>query len=215
MLFRAMAALAPLLALGCASAERAAALRDPDHPLWSRPAPESFRVRFETSKGEFVVESRRAWAPIGVDRFHHLVETGYFDDSRFFRVLEGFIAQFGIAGDPAVSNVWRDRAIPDDPVVQSNLRGYLAYAMTGPDTRTTQIYINLVDNVRLDAQGFAPIGRVVEGMEVVDALYSGYGESAGGGVRAGRQDRMFAEGAAHLDADYPNLDRILRARIER
>jgi peptidyl-prolyl cis-trans isomerase A (cyclophilin A) len=136
------------------------------------PVPAVFRVRVETSAGAFVIEAHRDWAPQGVDRFHELVQAGYFDDSRFFRVVPGFIAQFGIAGDPKVASVWRSRTIPDDPVVQRNQRGFLSYAMNGPDTRSTQIFINLADNSRLDAQGFAPIGQVVEGMEVVEKLYS-------------------------------------------
>jgi peptidyl-prolyl cis-trans isomerase A (cyclophilin A) len=173
---------------------------------------EVFRVKIMTSAGAFVIEAHRDWAPHGVDRFHELVQAGYFDDSRFFRVVPGFIAQFGIAGDPKVASAWRSRTIPDDPVVQSNQRGFLSYAMTGPDTRSTQIFINLADNSRLDAQGFAPIGQVVEGMEVVEKLYSGYGENSGGGMRAGRQQKMFEEGNAWLDREFPKLDRLARAK---
>lgn len=186
-------------------------LVDPSHELWSRPAPETFAVTIETTQGDFVVEVHREWAPHGADRFYRLVEAGFFDDSRFFRVREGFIAQFGIPGDPAVTAVWKDRTIPDDPVRESNVRGTLAFAMTGPDTRTTQLFVNLADNSRLDAQGFAPIGRVVRGMEVVDRLYSGYGEDAGGGLRGGRQGEILERGNAHLDAAYPRLDRLIRA----
>lgn len=175
--------------------------------------PGVFRVRVETSAGDFVIEAHRDWAPNGVDRLHELVQAGYFDDSRFFRVVPGFIAQFGIAGDPKVASAWRNRAIPDDPVIQSNKRGFLGYAMTGPGTRVTQIYINLADNTRLDAQGFAPIGQVVCGMEVVDKLYSGYGETSGGGMRAGKQQKMFEEGNAWLDREFPRLDKLLRAKI--
>src|SRR5882724_251848 len=177
-------------------------------------APEVFRVRFETGQGAFVVEAHREWAPQGVDRFHELVAAGFFDDSRFFRVVSGFIAQFGIPGDPKVTAAWQGRTMPDDPVRQSNTRGALAYAMTGPGTRSTQIYINLADNTRLDAQGFAPIGRVTSGMEVVDRLYSGYGETAGGGMRGGKQGKILSGGNAYLDAAFPKLDRLLRARIE-
>jgi cyclophilin family peptidyl-prolyl cis-trans isomerase len=161
-----------------------------------------------------VIEATRAWAPRGVDRFYHLVRSGFFDDSRFYRVRAGFIAQFGIPGDPAVAGVWKDQTIPDDPALQSNRRGFVAYAMTGPNTRTTQLFISLADNTRLDAEGFAPIGRVVEGMDVVDQLYAGYDEAAGGGMRGGRQGRMFAEGNAHLDRDFPRLDRLIRATME-
>jgi cyclophilin family peptidyl-prolyl cis-trans isomerase len=195
-------------------AERHAALIDPRHPLWSRRAPDLFHVRFETSQGAFVVEAHREWAPHGVDRFYGLVAAGFFDDSRFFRVVAGFIAQFGLPGNPAITALWKERAIPDDLVRQSNLRGTLAYAMTGPGTRSTQIYINLADNARLDAQGFAPFGRVTSGMEVVDRLYSGYGETAGGGVRGGKQGKILAGGNAHLDAEFPKLDRLSRAWIE-
>ena len=176
-------------------------------------APSPSRVRIETTQGAFVVELVREWAPRGVDRFYELVRAGYYNDSRFSRVVPGFIAQFGIAGDPRVSARWKDAAIADDSVRASNVRGAIAFAMTGPNTRTTQVFINLVDNVRLDAQGFAPIGRVVEGMDVVDRLYSGYGENAGGGMRAGRQGPVFAEGNAYLDREFPKLDRLIKAAV--
>jgi cyclophilin family peptidyl-prolyl cis-trans isomerase len=180
-------------------------------------APEVFRVRFETTQGPFVVEVHREWAPQGADRFHALVSSGFFDDSRFFRVVAGFIAQFGVAGDPKVTAAWKDKTIPDDPVrqsnTQSNTRGTIAYAMTGPNTRATQLYVNLADNSRLDAQGFAPIGRVTSGMEVVDRLYSGYGEKSGGGMRGGKQGEMLKGGNAWLDANFPKLDHLLRARL--
>lgn len=190
-----------------------AALMNPDHAAWSESAPDVFRARFETTRGVFVVEAHRVWAPCGVDRFYTLVRTGFFDDSRFFRVRAGFIAQFGIPGDPAVTAVWKDRTMPDDPVRQSNTRGFVAYAMTGPDTRTTQLYVNYDDNARLDAEGFAPIGQVVEGMDVVDRLYAGYDEEAGGGMRGGKQGPMLEGGNAHLDANFPLLDKLLRASI--
>ena len=190
-----------------------AALLNPRHKLWKRKAPDVFRVKFETSKGDFVVEAHRDWAPHGADRLYNLVRAGFFDDSRFFRVRAGFIAQFGIPGDPAVAAVWRSRAIPDDPARQSNTRGFVAYAMTGPDTRTTQLFVNLADNSRLDGEGFAPVGRVVEGMDVVDRLYAGYGETAGGGMRGGKQAPLFEGGNAYLDREFPKLDRLLRAGI--
>lgn len=177
------------------------------------PAPDVFRVRFDTTVGRFEIEAHRDWAPHGVDRLYELVHARFFDDSRFFRVVAGRWAQFGIAGKPKIAQAWRNRTIPDDPVRQSNLRGYAAFAMTGPDTRATQIYINLVDNLPNDAQGFAPIGKVVAGMDVVDKLYSGYGENSGSGMRAGKQDKLFHEGNAYLDREFPRLDRILRARI--
>jgi cyclophilin family peptidyl-prolyl cis-trans isomerase len=208
-----------LLAYAAGLAQGAAAqtsdlLLDPENEAWRETAPDSFRVRFETSRGDVVVEVHRAWAPHGADRFYNLVRHGFYDDQRFFRVVEGFIAQFGLSGSPAVTAVWSERTIPDDPVRQSNLRGYLAYAMTGPDTRTTQVYVNYGDNSRLDEQGFAPFGRVVEGMEAVDHLYAGYGENAGGGLRRGDQSRIRAEGNAHLDREFPALDRIVRAFVE-
>ncbi|MGB3563850.1 MAG: peptidylprolyl isomerase [Thermoanaerobaculia bacterium] len=190
-----------------------AALLDPNQEHWSRPAPELFRVRIETSKGDFVVEVHRDWAPIGADRFFQLATAGFYDESRFFRVRADYITQFGLPGDAAVARLWVDRRISDDPVLQTNVRGSVAYAMTGPDTRTTQVYINLIDNTHLDAEGFAPFGRVVEGMEVVDRLYSGYGESAGGGMRGGKQGKIIAGGNTHLDTEYPLLDRLNRATV--
>ena len=197
---------------GGAAAERRELLLRPDAEYWNEPSPAEYRVSVETTKGTFVIAVTRALAPHGADRFYRLIRAGYFDDSRFFRVVPGFIAQFGIPGDPAITRMWKDRRIPDDSARASNVRGMIAYAMTGPNTRTTQLFISLVDNRRIDAQGFAPIGRVVSGMEVIDQLYGGYGETAGGGMRAGRQDRMMNEGNQHLDRDFPKLDRILTAR---
>lgn len=193
-------------------ADARAALLNPYHTWWRHKAPAVFRVRFETGKGAFVVEARRDWAPRGVDKLYNLVRAGFFDDSRFFRVRAGFVAQFGIPGDPAVAAVWRSQTIPDDTVRRSNTRGTVSYAMTGPDARTTQLFVNLGDNSRLDKEGFAPVGRVVEGMEVVDRLYAGYGESAGGGMRGGKQSPIFEGGNGYLDREFPLLDRLLRAR---
>ena len=171
-------------------------------------------MRFETTRGDFVVEAIRAWAPIGTDRFYNLVRHGYYDDARFHRVVPGFITQWGGAGDSELSAVWYDRGMPDDTVVASNVRGTIAFAFTEPETRSTQVYINMVDNSRLDTQGFAPFGRVVSGMEAaVDSIYSGYGEDSGGGVRRGEQGRLVREGNAYLDADFPELDRLIRASI--
>ncbi|PYP89277.1 MAG: peptidylprolyl isomerase [Blastocatellia bacterium AA13] len=191
-----------------------AILLDPKNSAWKQRAPEIFRARFETSKGSFIIEAHREWAPIGVNRFYNLIRAGFFDGSRFFRVRAGFIAQFGLPGEPAIARAWRDQAIPDDPVRQSNKRGFISYAMTGPNTRTTQLFVNLADNSRLDGEGFAPIGKVVDGMEVIDSLYSGYGEASGGGMRGGKQARLFEEGAEYLDREFPKLDRLLRCRIE-
>jgi peptidyl-prolyl cis-trans isomerase A (cyclophilin A) len=174
--------------------------------------PEAFRVRFETSRGDFVVEARPSWAPHGVDRFHELVSGGFFDGCRFFRVLDGFVAQFGISGDPITSAAWRRRTIPDDPVVESNQRGRVTFAMAGPGSRTTQLFINIGDNSGLDAMGFAPIGEVVAGMERVDELYAAYGEGAprGGGPDQGRIQR---EGEAYLAREFPRLDVIRRTAV--
>jgi peptidyl-prolyl cis-trans isomerase A (cyclophilin A) len=196
-----------------ASAERLALLLHPDAPFWRERAPDTVRVRVETTRGPFVLEAYRAWAPHGVDRLHSLVRAGYFDDSRFHRVRANYIAQWGIAGDPAVAAVWRDRPIPDDPPTVSNTRGTFAFAMRGPNDRRTQIYVNLADNPRNDADGFAILGRVVSGMEVLDRLYAGYGETSGGGMRGGKQDSLFAGGNAYLDREFPKLDRLLRAAV--
>jgi cyclophilin family peptidyl-prolyl cis-trans isomerase len=188
------------------------ALRDPSSTFWKEHAPAVYRVRVETTAGAFTMEVRREWAPIGGDRFWNLVRAGFYDDSRFYRVTNRF-AQFGIAGRPDIAGVWRDVTIADDPVRESNTRGRFAFAMTGPNARTTQIYICRVDMSAQDKDGFAPLGMVVEGMDVVDRLYDGYAETSGGGMRAGRQGRLFEEGNAHLDRDFPKLDRLLRARI--
>jgi homoserine O-acetyltransferase len=177
-------------------------------------APEQFRVRLETSKGSIVLLARRELAPNGADRFYTLVRRRYFDDSRFFRVVPGRWAQFGIAGNPDLSALFRDHTIPDDPPRTPNRQGAVAFAFAEKDGRTTQVYINLVDNSgTLDAQGFAPFAHVVEGMDVVLALNGEYGETSGGGIRAGRQDAMFREGNAWLDREFPRLDRILRATV--
>lgn len=177
-------------------------------------APAVFQVIIETTAGNFVIEAHRDWAPLGADRFYKLVQDRFFDDSRFFRTVAGHWVQFGIPGKPKVAQQWRHRAFPDDPPPhQHNDRGYVAFAMTGPDQRTTQVYINLVDNRQLEPEGFAPFGKVVEGMDVVDKLYSGYGETSGGGMRAGKQDKLFAEGNAYLDREFPKLDHLIRARV--
>ena len=177
-------------------------------------APPVFRVRLETTKGAIVIEVHRDWAPRGADRFHELVSAGYFDDSRFFRVVKGQWAQFGINGDPAVAREWRTRTFPDDPRTQSNVRGMVAFAFAQPNARTSQIYIALKDlSDPQNAQGFAPFGRVVSGMEVADALNSEYGETSGGGIRAGRQQPLFDGGNAYLDREFPRLDRLLHAMV--
>lgn len=200
--------------LGLIAAQgEAPALRDPKNALWNERAPDVYRVRIDTSKGSVVLEVTRALAPRGADRFYHLVENGFYDNSRFFRVIAGRFAQFGIPGNPTIAGIWRNQSFPDDPVRASNTRGTFAYAMTGPGARTTQIYINTSDQLQQDAQGFAPFGKVVEGMDVVDKLYSAYGETSGSGMRAGKQGKLFEEGNAYLDRDFPLLDKLIRARI--
>ena len=176
-------------------------------------APDAFSVKFETSKGDFVVEVSREWAPLGADRFYNLVKHGFFDGVRFFRVIEGFMVQFGINGDPEVRRAWETANIKDDPVVQSNKRGYVTYAKPpSPNGRTTQVFINLVDNTKLDADGFSSFGRVVEGMKVVDQLYSGYGEGAPRGGGPG-QRRIQADGNAFLEKEFPKLDYVKTATL--
>lgn len=175
-------------------------------------APATFKAKFETSKGDFVIQVQRDWAPLGADRFHELVTAGYYDDVRFFRVLDGFMAQFGIHGDPAVAAQWRSKRIQDDPVKSSNKRGFVSYAMAGPNTRTTQLFINFGDNLQLDRMGFSPFGQVVEGMEVVDQLYSAYGEGAPSG-RGPDQGRMQMEGNEYLAKSFPKLDWIKKAAV--
>jgi peptidyl-prolyl cis-trans isomerase A (cyclophilin A) len=181
-------------------------LLDPHSPDMQVKAPASYRVRFETSAGPFVLTVTRAWAPLGADRFYNLVRHGYFDGARFFRVLPGFVAQFGINGNPAVSARWREATISDDPVTQHNLRGTITFATAGPNTRTTQLFINYADNTSLDSRGFAPFGRVVEGMDVVDQLYSGYGESPDQGL-------IQLRGTAYLASAFPKLDSITHASL--
>jgi len=179
----------------------------------SAPAvPDTFRVRFETSAGPFTVLVHRAWAPRGATRFYRLVEAGYFDGNRFFRVIPGFVVQFGISGDTARALAWRRRPIRDDRVTKSNTRGTLTFAAAGPDTRTSQIFINLTDNARLDGMGFAPFGEVVEGMATVDSLYSGYGDGPPRG-EGPEQGRIFREGNAYLEKEFPKLDYIRTARV--
>jgi peptidyl-prolyl cis-trans isomerase A (cyclophilin A) len=190
----------------------ASPLLDPGSPLMNRIAPDSFKVLFETTAGDFMVEVERSRAPLGADRFYNLVRHGYYDGVRFFRVVPGFVVQFGLHGDPQVTNAWRDARISDDSVSASNRRGSITFATSGPDTRTVQVFINLADNVRLDAQGFAPFGVVTGGMDAVDRLHSGYGEGAPRG-RGPDQAQIRQEGEAYLAREFPELDRVLRTRI--
>jgi cyclophilin family peptidyl-prolyl cis-trans isomerase len=213
-----------LLALaGCAhathttpSASRRALLLNPSDPEWRKPAPPISHLRFETSKGVFVLELHRDWGPIGADRLYNLARLGYYDDARFHRVNKNYIAQFGLSGDPAVNAVWKDQYLRDDPPRSDNKRGTFAFSMKGPgtsNTRTTQIYINLADNTRNNVEPFTILGTVVEGMNVVDSLYSGYGETSGSGVRQGRQGPLAEGGNAYVDAHFPLLDHILRVTV--
>ena len=198
-------------AAGAAGTTHAANLSDP--ASLNEKAPAVYKAKFDTTKGPFVVEVYRGWAPNGADRFYNLVKNGFYDNARFFRVLEGFMAQFGINGDPNIAAIWRDANIPDDPVKQSNVRGNLSFATAGPNTRTTQVFINFGDNAGLDGQGFSPFGKVVSGMKVVDSLYDGYGEGAPDG-QGPNQGQIQMEGNAYLERDFPKLDYIKKATIE-
>jgi len=229
--------LATFLALGCATGtatrgaagdhavnsvdtrtSSAAILLDPTNPEWRRAAPARSHLRFETTKGVFVLELVRASGPIGADRLYNLARLGYYDDTRFHRVDAGYIAQWGINGNPAVNAAWKDQQIADDPPRSHNVRGTYAFSQLPPgsghsSTRNTQIYVNLRDNLRNDAEPFTVLGTVIEGMSVLDSLYSGYGEKSGGGVRQGKQGPLVAGGNAYMDREYPLLDRILRVTV--
>jgi peptidyl-prolyl cis-trans isomerase A (cyclophilin A) len=207
-----------ILLISCASVtaenKSSSVLLDPDSPAMNRRAPEIFRVRLETTKGAIVIEVHRDWSPHGADRFYNLVRGGYYDDARFFRIRAGTWAQFGVNGDPKISNAWRARTIPDDPRVESNVRGTIAFAFAVPNGRTTQVFINLKDNSAThDPEPFVPFGKVIEGMNVADALNAEYGEAAGGGIRAGKQASLFESGNAWLQQNFPRLDYIVRANV--
>ena len=190
-------------------------LLQPDHPEMTGRAPELSHIRLETTRGVIRLEMRRAWAPRGVDRFYNLARHGYYDDSAVFRVRPGTWAQFGINGDPMIAQLWRTRTIPDDPRVLSNVRGTMAFAFKDPNGRATQVFINLRDNsTGHDAEPFVPFARVVDGMEVADAWYDGYGEAAGGGIRAGKQDPLFFGGNDYLRRNFPRLDYIRKTIVE-
>ncbi|MHB1862504.1 MAG: peptidylprolyl isomerase [Gemmatimonadaceae bacterium] len=179
------------------------------------PAPDSFRVEFRTTRGPFLVMAHRDWSPYGADRFYFLVSNGYYDDTYFFRVVKGFVAQFGISGNPLVNQAWRGRNLPDDPVMRSNQRGTIAFARSGPHSRSVQLYINERDNARLDTLsgfGFPPFAQVVQGMGVVDSLYGGYGEGPPRG-KGPSQDSLQTAGNAYVARHFPLLDRILTARV--
>ncbi len=174
--------------------------------------PDVYRVKFETSKGDFTVEVTKAWAPEGADRFYQLVRQKFFDETRFFRVVRDFVVQFGINGKPALSARWRNMTISDDPVKESNLRGRITFATSGPNTRTTQVFINLKDNARLDKSGFAPFGQVIDGMDVVERFFNAYGDGPPRGIGPD-QDLIEGQGNAYLEAKFPRLDYVKTARI--
>lgn len=191
--------------------ERNAALRDPS--LAKEKAPAKFQAEFSTTQGDFVIEVTRDWAPNGADRFYNLVKIGYFDDVAFFRNIEGFMVQFGINGDPAVNQKWNQSNIKDDPVQESNKPGYVTFAQSSSrNSRTTQIFINFGDNSQLDNMRFAPFGKVIEGMDVVESLYNGYGEGAPNG-RGPDQGRIQREGNTYLKKAFPKLDYVKTAKI--
>ena len=175
-------------------------------------APENFKVKFETTKGDFTLEVTRDWAPLGADRFYNLVKAGFFTDVAFFRVIEGFMVQFGIHGTPEIAGAWRGARIKDDPVKQSNAKGYISYAMAGPNTRTTQFFINYGNNRNLDGMGFSPFGKVTEGMGVVESIYNGYGEGAPSGMGPD-QGLVQLQGNKYLKAEFPKMDYIKSAEL--
>ena len=178
----------------------------------NKTAPATYKVKFETSKGEFVIQVHRDWAPLGADRFYNLVLAGFYNDTAFFRALDGFMAQFGINGDPAVNAVWMGASIQDDPKGQSNTAGRLTFAMGGPNTRTTQMFINFGNNPQLDNMGFPPIGEVISGMENVNSIYTGYGEGAPQG-RGPSQQFTQTKGNAYLRESFPKLDYIQKVSV--
>lgn len=169
-------------------------------------APDVFKVQFTTTKGDITVEVHRDWAPLGADRFYNLVKNGFFTNASFFRVVPGFVVQFGLNANPAINKVWEKANIKDDPVMGSNTRGTIVFATAGPNTRTTQLFINFGNNAGLDRQGFAPFGSVIEGMDVVDKIYSGYGERP-------QQDRITEEGDAYITKNFPMIDKIKMAKV--
>jgi cyclophilin family peptidyl-prolyl cis-trans isomerase len=191
-----------------------ALLKTPDAAELNRRAPDAYSVRLETTKGRMTFAVEREWSPHGADRFYNLVRHGYYDDSPFFRARAKTWIQFGISSDPAISTIWRTRTIPDDPRRLSNARGTVAYAFKDPNGRTTQMFINLADNAAThDNEPFVPFARVIEGMDVADALYSAQGDRAGGGIRGGKQDILFSEGNTFLRKNFPEIDYIQRADV--
>jgi peptidyl-prolyl cis-trans isomerase A (cyclophilin A) len=208
----AVAAAVSLLLAGCSSAPEGRKEEAKKEAAKPENAPPTFHVKLETSKGDIEIEVTRDWAPKGADHFYTLVKTGFYDGGRFFRVRPGFVVQFGINGDPKTNRLWSTMNLQDDPVKESNTRGMVTYATAGPNTRTTQIFINLADNKRLDKDGFAPFGKVTKGMEVVESFYSGYGEMAprGQGVDT---DKLEQQGNPYLEGKFPRLDYIRKATV--
>jgi peptidyl-prolyl cis-trans isomerase A (cyclophilin A) len=205
--------LAIIIAIALAGAQPAAAqeaLMDP--ASLTEQAPEVCRIKFETSEGDFVIEMKREWAPLGADRFYNMVINDYFTEARFFRVAPGFVVQFGLHADPEVNRVWREATIKDEPVVGSNVKGAITFAKGGPNSRTTQVYINLKDNTQLDRMGFSPFGKVVEGMDVVERLFGGYGDAPPRGDGP-NQGRIVMEGNEYLKKSFPDLDFIKKATV--
>jgi cyclophilin family peptidyl-prolyl cis-trans isomerase len=207
------AAASALDAQAVTPAQGKAALRNPSSAFWKVRAPDTVTVDVETSKGTFAIELLRAWAPRGVDRFYNLVRAGYYDDSRFYRVVGGFVAQFGLAGDPSLARAWSRRTIAADPARERNVRGTVAFAQFKPTDRTTNLFVNLRDNPELDTLKFAPVGRVVQGMGVVDSLETMYGEFPAADEPFGNPKRLYAESNKYLDEKFPKLDRIVRITI--
>lgn len=208
----------PSATASAASNAPATPARDGNHPIFhpekaTEKAPDSFKVKFATTKGDFVVEVHREWAPNGADRFYNLVKLGYFDGVKFFRAVEDFMVQFGINGDPHVNGAWIRAKIPDDPVKTGNKRGMVTFATSGKDSRVTQVFVNYKDNTSLDKMGFAAFGEVTTGMSVVDSLYKGYGEGAPRG-QGPEQGKVQSEGNAYLDKEFPKLDAVKEAKIE-
>lgn len=198
-----------LAAAGCLHSSQSTLLHP---PASERQAPAIYDVTFNTTRGAFTIEVHRDWAPLGADRFYDLARNGFYNGAAFFRVLKGFVVQWGLSPDPKVNAAWENANIQDDPVTQSNTLGYVSFATDGPNTRTTQVFINYGNNARLDKMGFAPFGRVVSGMDVVNSLYGGYGEGAPHG-KGPSQERIQKEGAAYLKPNFPRLDRILTAKV--
>jgi peptidyl-prolyl cis-trans isomerase A (cyclophilin A) len=208
---RSLAALTILAATAVVSAQvdlgKTAKLQNPAQ--LTEKAPATYKAKFDTSKGAFVVEVHKEWAPLGADRFFNLVKNGFYDDGRLFRVIPGFMVQFGINGNAAVQSKWLNANLKDDPVKQSNKRGFVTFATAGPNTRTTQVFVNYANNARLDRDGFAPFGEVVSGMDVLDNLYSGYGEKPNAG------NAYLMKGNAYVSSNFPKLDFIKKATIEK